>query len=490
MIADNELAGMLLDARLIDHDNLDQAIILQTRHGGDLYSVVIENGLVDEERTIQVVANRLNMSCVSLRDFEADAATLHLLSPELAIEHRVVPLGLSEDQSVFLAMANPIDLDAMQAVAAATGRDVIALLAGPLDIERTLERVYETPRRPSATMLGSLFTVPGASLDDELEDVLSLPSLDDDDDVSGLANGFVVNTESVEAEDVLDLYGTPRERMFDGEAGFFVAADGLSDEGRKRLAEAARVEDLEAVRPGKGKTEGFRGWDDDEEIEPANVDRGLFNLKGKPRLPAAAVPLPPPPPRSTPKTGPAPKAAPPVPLPSPPPRANPGTGPAPRAAGPAVPPPAPQRPRPTPPPMLARGAAPAGPAQPAVPPPSESRRLFPRRELTVSGAQSTASASASADRPSLGASMAPPGGPAGNAPRIGASIGELPREKRDARRVGRFGASSSSARNTREIDPFENLEARDLVLALVKGLIKKGILTPQDILAELPGADD
>jgi len=86
--------------------------------------------------------------------------------------------------------------------------------------------------------------------------------------------------------------------------------------------------------------------------------------------------------------------------------------------------------------------------------------------------------------------MAPPGGPAGNAPRIGASIGELPREKRDARRVGRFGASSSSARNTREIDPFENLEARDLVLALVKGLIKKGILTPQDILAELPGADD
>lgn len=410
MIPDREMAALLLEALLIDRPRLDEALALQKRHGGELYTVAIENGLVDEERTIRLVAQKLNLQCVSLRSFEADPELLQLVPAALAARHRVVPVGLGEDNSLYLAMANPIDFDAMEEVGQRAGHDVIALLAGPLDVDRTLERIYEPEARPAAASLGGLFMAARSPqpMDDDLEDVVDLPSMDGDlEEIEDLEpDDLVLRGQRVEADDLLDLYGAPAASMFMEQHDAFVSHEGLSAEGRKRLEEAAQVEDLEIARPSKGKTAAFRGWDDDDDDQPApqTIDRGLFAST----LPQVAAP-------PTPAT------------PAPPRRALPK-----REIG-AAPPPTPPAPAPLP---------------TAPPPPTPPSRPSP------------------APRPGA---------------RIGAAVSEVPQQA-GARRMGR--TANTPAAPSLE-DSLQGVEAREIVLGLVRALLKRGILTEKELLAEL-----
>ena len=417
MIDDRELAGLLIGKRLIDEKRLAEARSLQTRYGGSLYNVAIENGFVDEEQTIQVVGKRLNIPCVSLKDFEAEDDLLELIPPHLAETHKIVPVGIAEDNSLYLAMANPIDVEAMHLVAEATGHDVVALLAGPLDIDRTIERVYEKRHAPS--VLGNFFLGPGVAplplegpedLEglDELElpsfegDLMAIPSMDAD--AVEIDDAFVIESENVEAEDVLALYDAPREEMFAKDRNtLFVAPHGLSDEGRKRLEEVAAVEELEIVQPTRGRTEGFRGWDDDDELDPQSVDRGLF----------------------------------------------------------------------------------ADPSPPSTDPEDKPkrRRLFKKREITTPAKEERGFGHA---RP-LAASNPSPADLPEELPRIGAAVAELPRQG-GVKRMTRVSPSSGSRKA--RLPPIEQTETRDLVLGLVRSLLKQGLIDEQDLLTEIHARDD
>ena len=195
MIGDRQLTELLLSQELLDRDGLQEALRIQKRHGGDLYGIVIENCLVDEERTVTCVAKQLNIPCVSLKDFQGTADVIDLLSAELATRYKVIPLGLTRDQrSLYLAMANPIDVMAMEEVSTATGCDVMAFLAGPLDIAQTLERCYGRLIYDNRSLMSSVFNTQQGDLaalmsvsqQDARSDIMSyIPSVD-----GGSSEGF------------------------------------------------------------------------------------------------------------------------------------------------------------------------------------------------------------------------------------------------------------------------------------------------------------
>ncbi len=154
------LKKIALVQNLLTSDRLDEARQHQRRHGGTLYDVLIENRFVDEEPTITAVAQVLNIPCVSLRDFQAEPVLVQLLPVELASLHRVVPLGIEESATgpqIFLAMANPIDVSALEELSEYTHRQVVAFLAGPLDIAQTLERLYGSAIYNARASLDALF---------------------------------------------------------------------------------------------------------------------------------------------------------------------------------------------------------------------------------------------------------------------------------------------------------------------------------------------
>jgi type IV pilus assembly protein PilB len=146
MIDEQQLRDLLLLHDLVDEGGLAAAAQLQQRHGGDLYGVLIDHGLVPEESLVALVGQVLRVPCVSLKDFKADPDLSRMLPAELAARWRAVPLGWDQTPDgktqVYLAMANPLDMEALEELGDYAGGDVVPLLAGPIDIDQTLERVY------------------------------------------------------------------------------------------------------------------------------------------------------------------------------------------------------------------------------------------------------------------------------------------------------------------------------------------------------------
>lgn len=153
MLEDRQLSQMFLRKGLLDQETLEKASGICKSTGRTLYDVLLGEGLVNEERAIVAVSKQLNLPCVSLKEFEANQKILELIPRDLAIEFRLMALGLTEEdgeRKLYVAMANPLDIDAIEKVSQASGFPVSQLLAGPSDIKHAIARSYPSADAPQA----------------------------------------------------------------------------------------------------------------------------------------------------------------------------------------------------------------------------------------------------------------------------------------------------------------------------------------------------
>ncbi|MDM4016573.1 GspE/PulE family protein [Roseiconus lacunae] len=119
--------------------NLSQ---LQRKRFKRLGEVVAELGLVDEADLLPVMGEQLGVEGVKLREGLIDPAAVQLIPREDAERYRVLPLMRIHDE-LTVAMADPQDLSAIDALTDLSGcriRPVLTLASG---IERLLPRCYE-----------------------------------------------------------------------------------------------------------------------------------------------------------------------------------------------------------------------------------------------------------------------------------------------------------------------------------------------------------
>ncbi len=317
MIEDQQLAELVVMMGLISEVHLTDPQSLQARHGGSLYNTLIENGFVDEEQTIQLVGQMLHIPSVSLKEFRADPNIIELVTADQAARFRAIPLGLAENgRRLILAMADPTDVMAMEEISQHTGREIMAFLGGPLDIDQTLEQIYGHAIYENRGSLESLFDAAGVmpmpeSVDDgpmgpSVSQLLALPMIDDnlrpaDPAMTSLPmTGLQAPSSQDLAEDPLfRLHNTddapvieisdldqlfqvednvlegieedqgPELFEFSG-SKIFMLPEAMNDAGRKRMQEVQRLQDEFVPPPEIGHTMvgGFHAF---EELEGSSV---------------------------------------------------------------------------------------------------------------------------------------------------------------------------------------------------------------------------
>jgi general secretion pathway protein E/type IV pilus assembly protein PilB len=97
---------------------------------GRLDQVAAELGLANEEEALKAVAAALGLEFVDLSSTKPDLGLLRRFPIKLIHRHNVFPLRL-EEESLVLAIGNPFNLDAVDAVGAATGQSVLPVVVFP-----------------------------------------------------------------------------------------------------------------------------------------------------------------------------------------------------------------------------------------------------------------------------------------------------------------------------------------------------------------------
>lgn len=137
------IGEILIEADVITDEQLKEALRLKSvdprRRVG---SVLIELGYATEEVVAAALAAQLRMRYVENVQQELDPGVLQFVPSHIARNHRCVPLSLNGGTLV-VAMANPLDLIAIEDIEIASNARVEPVVSPPTEIDAAIARYYQ-----------------------------------------------------------------------------------------------------------------------------------------------------------------------------------------------------------------------------------------------------------------------------------------------------------------------------------------------------------
>ncbi len=145
-ITRERLGDMLVAASLITKGQLDEALAVQQKSGIRIGKQLVELGYVTEVQVTQILSNQLSVPWVALDRVEFSVQLLSLVPGELAERFTVMPIYVrrvrDQGETLYVAMDDPTDEDAIRLVATAARLPVRPMIASPTDIRRAVDARY------------------------------------------------------------------------------------------------------------------------------------------------------------------------------------------------------------------------------------------------------------------------------------------------------------------------------------------------------------
>jgi type IV pilus assembly protein PilB len=146
------LGEMLVSQGRVTRDQLSEALEVQRDNGRRVGSTLVMLGYLEEDELAGFLSAQLDVPSIQRIGAVSDAVR-RLVPVDLAFLHTVFPLAADGD-SLTLAMADPLDPDALHDIAMATGRTIEPVVAPELVILGALRRQYEAPPTVDTVDLG------------------------------------------------------------------------------------------------------------------------------------------------------------------------------------------------------------------------------------------------------------------------------------------------------------------------------------------------
>ena len=168
---------------------LARARLVESETGETLDKIVTRLGLISEDALAGALARALGLPLVDATSFPADSAAVPEVSAPFLRDRRAVPLRI-EGAAVVVAMANPLDRDAVEGIAFATGRRVERCVARGGDIDVAIDRLYRAE--------------PAAEVEDEVDegDLERLKDMVSDAPVIRAVNRLIADAVDARASDI------------------------------------------------------------------------------------------------------------------------------------------------------------------------------------------------------------------------------------------------------------------------------------------------
>jgi len=135
------IGDVLLARGLIAEEQLAAALEEQKSTGRRLGDILVTKGLISSSDLVDVLSERLGLPKITIRGLTADPEVVNIIPLPTAKRHRVVPLFKINDR-LTVAMADPLDMVAIDEVRYKTGLMVNRVVATPEDIDAAIAQFY------------------------------------------------------------------------------------------------------------------------------------------------------------------------------------------------------------------------------------------------------------------------------------------------------------------------------------------------------------
>lgn len=138
------LGDMLVEANVITNDQLMEALAKQKESGSRLGEVLVDMKFTDEMEIAEAMAQQMKIPVAKIREAKLLPEVIALLPEEMVRKHNVIPFELDENNANILrvAMADPLDIIAVDDLSIVTNMQIDVMAATPSDISYAIEKYY------------------------------------------------------------------------------------------------------------------------------------------------------------------------------------------------------------------------------------------------------------------------------------------------------------------------------------------------------------
>ena len=139
------LGDILIESGKLTEDKLKEALFIQKQVGKRLGEILVEQNFVTEEDIIEVLEKQLNIERVNLEIIRIDRRAIKMISENVCRKHLIVPYEI-DDNTIKVAMADPLDIVAIDDVEISTGLNVRPYIAVKQSIQRAIDIYYSNQK--------------------------------------------------------------------------------------------------------------------------------------------------------------------------------------------------------------------------------------------------------------------------------------------------------------------------------------------------------
>jgi type IV pilus assembly protein PilB len=148
------LGEILLDYHLITKEQLAKGIEEQKKAEKRLGEILTELGFVTEEKLAQALSAQLGIPYMDLSSVVVEPEAIDLLKERVARKNLAMPLSVDK-RSITVALADPLDFEAIHEISFAANREVRPTVAPPKEIKAAIRRFYHLAH-PLEKILGEI----------------------------------------------------------------------------------------------------------------------------------------------------------------------------------------------------------------------------------------------------------------------------------------------------------------------------------------------
>ena len=185
--------GLLSDEQLADSRNGE---------AGDIVQSAVEKGFVDEREALEALAEEVGLEFVDLRETEVDLAALEGFPQRLIYRQSLFPIRF-QNGSIVVATPDPLDLYPLDEASAATGKNIIPVVAQRAEIARLMKRHLGVGSETVEGLMAAVSDDEDVELLEELEtDGSELSEMAQEASVVRLVNEILLEAIETRASDI------------------------------------------------------------------------------------------------------------------------------------------------------------------------------------------------------------------------------------------------------------------------------------------------
>src|SRR3989440_5421488 len=203
---ERSLGQILLRQTELSEQQLEDGLRVQGEEGGRIGEILVRRNYVSEEQMLFALASQLDLPMVKEIKIEECDAELALRVPiNFAKQHRLMPIRrVSNGRGVEVAVADPLDVHALDDVRRVLGAEILPLVAPSAKIVEAINKIYA--RQEGGVDLGEN---QGEDMEGQAEELTDILDLTDEAPIIRWVNSLMFNAVKERAS---DIHIEPREK--------------------------------------------------------------------------------------------------------------------------------------------------------------------------------------------------------------------------------------------------------------------------------------